>query len=133
MSTKKLSRRQARWSEFLSRLNFVITYRPGKLGGKRDALTRRPGDLPKEGDERLQHQNQVVLKSQNLEHHANSVEPDSPTENLADDFNRTRTLAPEPHAKSLEYLLDEAYEADSFPRRVLQMLEDGVGCCKGIS
>ena len=50
MSTKLLSRRQARWSEFLSRFNFKIVYRPGKARAKPDALTRRSGDLPKEGD-----------------------------------------------------------------------------------
>jgi len=53
MSTKHLSRRQTRWSEFLYRFNFRIVYCPGKQGGKPDALTRRSGDLPKEGDERL--------------------------------------------------------------------------------
>lgn len=53
--TKLLNRRQARWSEFLSRFNFKITYRPGKQGAKPDALTRRSEDLPKEGDERLLH------------------------------------------------------------------------------
>jgi hypothetical protein len=31
MSTKSLNRLQARWSEILSRFNFVITYRPGKV------------------------------------------------------------------------------------------------------
>ena len=51
MTTKMLNRRQARWSEFLSWFNFVVTYRPGKQGGKPDALTRRSGDLPREGDE----------------------------------------------------------------------------------
>jgi hypothetical protein len=66
-TTKLLNRRQARWSEFLSRFNFRITYRPGKLGAKPDALTRRSEDLPKEGDERLQHQSQVVLKKENFE------------------------------------------------------------------
>jgi hypothetical protein len=66
-TTKLLNRRQARWSEFLSRFNFQITYRPGKLGAKPDALTRRSEDLPKEGDERLQHQSQVVLKKENFE------------------------------------------------------------------
>ena len=50
MSTKLLSHRQARWSEFLSRFNFKIVYRPGKAGARPDALTRRSGDLPKEGD-----------------------------------------------------------------------------------
>ena len=50
-STKLLSRRQARWSEFLSRFDYKIVYRPGRAGGKPDALTRRSGDLPEEGDE----------------------------------------------------------------------------------
>ena len=54
-TTKLLNRRQARWSEFLSRFNFRITYRPSKLGAKPNALTRRLEDLPKEGDKRLQH------------------------------------------------------------------------------
>src|SRR5258706_7311867 len=66
MTTKLLSRRQARWSEFLSRFNFKIVYRPGKAGGKPDALTRQSGDLPKVGDERTAFQHQVVLKPHNL-------------------------------------------------------------------
>ena len=53
-TTKQLSRRQARWAEYLSRFDFKITYRPGKLCAKPDALTRRSGDLPKEGDVRLE-------------------------------------------------------------------------------
>src|SRR5699024_9122803 len=48
MTTKLLTRRQARWSEFLSRFNLKIVYRPGKQGAKPDALTRRSEDLPKE-------------------------------------------------------------------------------------
>ena len=57
MSTKLLNRRQAHWSEFLSRFNFKIIYRPGKVRAKPDALTRRSGDLPhEEGDERLKFQ-----------------------------------------------------------------------------
>ena len=66
MSTKLLNRRQTHWAEFLSRFNFRIQYRPGKAGGKPDALTRRSGDLPREGDERLQHMERAVLKSYNL-------------------------------------------------------------------
>lgn len=66
-TTKLLNRRQARWSEFLSRFNFRIQYRPGKQGQKPDSLTRRSDDLPQEGDERLQHQSQVVLKRENFE------------------------------------------------------------------
>ncbi|KAH0603285.1 uncharacterized protein H6S33_007607 [Morchella sextelata] len=67
MSTKQLNRRQARWAEYLSRFNFVIKYRPGKQGGKLDALTRRSGDLPGEGDERQLHQSQFILKKEDLE------------------------------------------------------------------
>ena len=66
MSTKLLNRRQTRWAEFLSRFNFKIVYRPGKAGGKPDSLTRRSEDLPKGGDERLQHMEQTVLKPKNL-------------------------------------------------------------------
>lgn len=47
--TKELSRRQARWSEFLSRFNFEIHYRQGSAAGKPDALSRRPQDKPETG------------------------------------------------------------------------------------
>jgi len=43
-TTKQLSHRQARWSEYLSRFDFTISYRPGKQGEKPDALTRRSQD-----------------------------------------------------------------------------------------
>jgi hypothetical protein len=48
-TTKMLSRRQARWSEYLSAFQFTIRFRPGKLGAKPDALTRRPDVYPKGG------------------------------------------------------------------------------------
>jgi len=66
MTKKLLNRRQARWSEFLTRFDYEIVYRPGKSNGKADALTRRPGDLPEGGDERLKNMEQVVLKPHNL-------------------------------------------------------------------
>ena len=65
MTSKLLNRHQARWAEFLSRFNFKITYRPRKHGGKPDALTRRSGDLPEEGDETFKNQ-MSVLKQHNL-------------------------------------------------------------------
>ena len=49
-TTKLLTRRQARWSEFLSQFNLVIHFRPRKLGTKPDSLTRRWDVYPKEGD-----------------------------------------------------------------------------------
>jgi hypothetical protein len=49
-TTKVLTRRQVRWSEYLSPFNFTLRFRPGKLGAKPDALTRRWDVYPKEGD-----------------------------------------------------------------------------------
>jgi hypothetical protein len=40
-TTKLLTRHQAQWSKFLSQFNMIIRFRPGKLGVKPDALTRR--------------------------------------------------------------------------------------------
>jgi len=48
--TKILMCRQARWSEYLSQFNLVIRFRPGRLGTKPDALTRRWDVYPKGGD-----------------------------------------------------------------------------------
>ena len=49
-TTKLLTRRQARWSEFLSQFNLVIHFRPRKLGAKPDSLTRRWDVHLKEGE-----------------------------------------------------------------------------------
>ena len=40
-SAKKLNWRQARWSLFLARFDFVLHHRPGKSMGKPDALSWR--------------------------------------------------------------------------------------------
>jgi hypothetical protein len=69
MTTKLLNQRQIRWSEFLSRFNFRIVYRPGVQGGKPDALTRRASDIPNTkdtSDERISQRMQTVLKEHNL-------------------------------------------------------------------
>jgi transposase InsO family protein len=127
MSTKLLNRRQARWSEFLSRFNFKIQYRPGREGGKPDALTRRSEDLPKEGDERLQHQSQTVLKAKNLALNATlNTERD-----LSANQNATRVrigtqLEPESartqFPPTVEELLHEAYRHDQLPAEILEAL-----------
>ncbi|KAH7465047.1 hypothetical protein FOMA001_g16877 [Fusarium oxysporum f. sp. matthiolae] len=125
-TTKLLNRRQARWSEFLSRFNFQITYRPGKQGVKPDALTRRSEDLPKEGDERLAHQSQVVLKKENWQlpplkvqrarirqpHRQGSIPIEEPilSLELPEDISR---------------LLDQAYKTDEDLQSILQALEEG--------
>jgi hypothetical protein len=40
MSARVLNQRQAKWSMSLSQFDFVITYRPGNLEEKPDALSR---------------------------------------------------------------------------------------------
>ena len=42
MTTTKLNQRQVHWAEKLAQYDFRINYRPGKSGGKPDALSRRP-------------------------------------------------------------------------------------------
>ena len=49
-TTKILTQRQAQWSEYLSQFNLVIRFRPGRLGTKPDALTRRWDVYPKGGN-----------------------------------------------------------------------------------
>jgi hypothetical protein len=49
-SAKKLNRRQARWSLFLARFDFVLHHRPGKSMGKSDALSRRADHGTGSGD-----------------------------------------------------------------------------------
>ena len=53
-SSKVLTRRQARWSEFLSEFDFVVKYQPGDKNSKPDALSRRWDLRPEGGSEDLQ-------------------------------------------------------------------------------
>lgn len=63
-TTKKLNRRQARWNELIANYDFKIVFRPGKQGGKPDALTRISSDKPiEDDDERNQQQYQILIKS----------------------------------------------------------------------
>ena len=52
-TSKVLSRRQTRWSEFLAEFDFVVRYRPGNKNGKPDALSRRWDLSHEEGSEDL--------------------------------------------------------------------------------
>lgn len=69
-TSKMLSRRQARQSEFLSRFDFEITYRPGAQGTKPDSLIRRSANLPilsNSSDPRTAAQYCVILKPYNFD------------------------------------------------------------------
>jgi hypothetical protein len=65
-SAKVLNRRQARWAQFLTRFNFLITYRPGIQQGKADALSRRSYLAPGPGDPAFDHQKQIILGPERL-------------------------------------------------------------------
>jgi len=58
---KTLEPHQAQWSEYLSQFNFVIRFRPGKLGTKPDVLTHRWDVYLKEGGS-----NYATVNPQNL-------------------------------------------------------------------
>jgi len=50
MSAKQLNRRQARWSLYLARFDFLLHHKPGKSMGKPDALSRHADHGTGEGD-----------------------------------------------------------------------------------
>jgi len=107
MTKKLLNRRQARWSEFLTRFDYEIFYRPGKSNGKADALTRRPGYHPEGGDERFEIVEQVVPKPQNLP-------------------KQLHLLADSPPAQgrpSVSDLMTEPYVADPQPGTILEAIQ----------
>src|SRR5205814_3248828 len=68
MTTKQLTHRQTRWAEYMSRFDFRIMYRPGKMGQKPDALTRRSQDLPANAsDERIANRTRILLPPERFE------------------------------------------------------------------
>src|SRR4030095_2679005 len=106
MTNKLLTRRQARWMQFLSQFDFKIVYQTGKKNAKPDALTRRSEDLPdKEGDER----NKV---------RATLIKPQQVLHLLADSPVREGQ-------KTIPELFAEAYEADTLPNEILEKLRQG--------
>ena len=56
--SQKLSRRQARWSEFLQRFDYVLIHKPGVLN-KADGLSRR---IDHKGEVKMDNLDQVVIK-----------------------------------------------------------------------
>ena len=70
MTTKKLTSKQAKWAEFLSEFNFVVTYQTGKKNDKADALTKKPNERPVDDkDDRQKHRMQTLLPPERLKMH----------------------------------------------------------------
>lgn len=125
MTTKQLSRRQVRWSEFLQQFDFVIKPVSGKSNAKVDALTRRSQDLPQDAqDARVRYQDQQLLKDQNLDPTCFSLSPADLEEGReeSDDMKVAR-------------LIEEGYPEDSFWLRISKELnkEEGTPCSKEVA
>ena len=68
MTSKDLTRRQARWAQMLSKFNFKIMYQTGPRNAKADALTRLPNAVPSDPDDvRTKYQHQTILTPDRLE------------------------------------------------------------------
>jgi len=149
-TTKLLNRRQARWAQFLSQFNFNIVYRPGKAGAKPDSLTRRSGDLPKQGDKRLTENFHAVIKPHLILRLEAGLGLGLGLEERGAGFEDRRGLGLEERGAGLNdrpglnsglglvnakiaELFSEAYKWDPFPMEVLTMLEKEVRYCKDIT
>jgi len=53
MKAQNLTRRQARWALFLSRFDFTLHHKPGKLSTKPDALSQRADHFKSDADDNL--------------------------------------------------------------------------------
>ena len=62
MSAQVLNRHQARWNMWLSRFDFIITYRPRKQQRLSDALSKRLYLSPKVGEAAFDQQYTTLLK-----------------------------------------------------------------------
>jgi len=65
---KDLNLRQTRWGERLANYDFTIKYRPGRLAGKPDILSRESEDSPWEGDmKHRQNHGRILLPEEAFE------------------------------------------------------------------
>jgi RNase H-like domain found in reverse transcriptase/Reverse transcriptase (RNA-dependent DNA polymerase)/Integrase zinc binding domain len=125
-STKALSQRQVRWSEFLSQFNFRIVYRPGSRAVRPDALSRKPGDRPAKtdlNDDRIKNRLRTVLPAERFD-------PDVLQE-LLQEANRKEDLLAAPidvilpaMDKPIDDLIDQAYARSDLAITMLSALRD---------
>jgi hypothetical protein len=60
-SSRNLNRRQARWSEFLSRFNFMVKHQAGSKQQISDCLSRNPSYMPQIGSPEASMQQKIIL------------------------------------------------------------------------
>lgn len=137
MTTKKLTRRQARWALDLSNFNFTITYKTGKTNVVPDALTRKPGDRPADdSDERQQFQFQRIFTDnkldprivKELEHTASSEEEEIEEYSISPIINVDAEGNVEFDDEIKELLADRvklAQQDDKIVERIRKRLQNG--------
>jgi hypothetical protein len=117
MTKRLLSRRQARWAEFLSRFFYEFKYRSGKLNGKADALTRRLQNVFKPDNPRVRQQERVFIDPELI-----NLSP------VVVEDKKKRAEFP-----SLNKLFAQGYKSDKFLKQVLKLIKNGTRHCKEIS
>ena len=94
-------------------------------------MTRRSGDLPKEGDERLLHQSQTMLKPHNLTVSALNIsnneliapaDQEPANQEPADDDQAPADVG---NDIDIQNLVEEGYRQDMLPQKVLKALREG--------
>jgi hypothetical protein len=133
-TTKQLSHRQARWSEYLSRFDFKITYRPGSQGQKPDALTRRSQDQPAQEEARKFRQ-QTLLRPEIFDFPPSDTDTKPVImERTPEGFNISSIyVAPIDSDRTVEQIINDEYPNDNFIRQVVEQLRQGARKSKLIS
>ena len=119
-TTKALSQRQVRWSEFLSQFNFRIVYRPGSKAVRPDALSRKPGDRPNKhdtSDDRVKNRLRTVLPPE-------VFDPEVLAELSKNSPVSAAPLLLPGMDKPIDDLLKEAYQVSNLAQEMIQALED---------
>jgi hypothetical protein len=102
MTAKQLNQRQARWSLYLSRFDFMLHHKPGKSMGKPDALSRRADHGTGDGD----NSNMVLLPPKLFAVRAlEGLKFTGPEQSILRDIcQRVKHLEEEPIAKAIQEL-----------------------------
>ena len=118
-TNKRLTQRHMRWSQFLSRFNFLIKYTPGSKNLRPDALSRKPNDRPDgEEDNRLVARKRALLDP--LWFEEGCLESEDP----AASFSLCLLGQEDLDTKSTDDLIRTSYETSVFLQELVSCLTD---------
>lgn len=122
-SERRLTERQVRWSEFLSRFQFTLEWRPGRKGGLPDALSRRDQDMPTDySDERLKGRIMRVFQNDHLRRVPISTLSTNPEGSRELNFEREIRLFED---KDLQQLWHTARQEDRPYQELTKLIANG--------